>query len=117
MLSLRRSWSIAGLDDVDGYKNLQELLSKLDAALHVAPQTKTSAAVLAGGGSAKATSSGPRGNLAEPLVPYSALLLSHTGEFNEVVPRKLPPCVLMVCMRCCRHLKFDAKDHVHAEDR
>jgi hypothetical protein len=57
----------AGLDDVDGYRNLQELLGKLDAALHVAPQAKEAAAAAAGG--AKASSGGPRGSLAGPLVP------------------------------------------------
>jgi hypothetical protein len=53
---------------VDSYKNLQELLGKLDAALHVAPQAKDTAAAAAGG--TKASSGGPRGSLAEPLVEH-----------------------------------------------
>lgn len=56
------------MDDVDGYRNLQELLKKLDAALIGAPQTKAAAAA-AQESSAKASSScGPQGSLAEPLV-------------------------------------------------
>ena len=76
------STSPAGLDDVDGYKNLQELLSKLDSALHVAPQTKETATAVGGGSSTAA--GGPRGNLAEPLVCHPAPRLSaDTGHGTE----------------------------------
>lgn len=68
---------------MDGYKNLQELLSKLDTALHAAPPSKEAAAAMGtGGGAAKASTSagrGPRGGLAEPLVgsPEQRLALAH----------------------------------------
>jgi hypothetical protein len=75
----------ADLDDVDGYKNMQELLGKLDAALHVAPRTKGTAAAASDGSSAKASSGGPRGTIAEPLVCCPASnVIADTCQLRQV---------------------------------
>jgi len=68
----------AELDDVDGYKNLQELLQKLDRALHVAPPTKQAAAADAPGTGSKTGGGVHAGTVAEPLVRCGATCLDTT---------------------------------------
>lgn len=75
----------AGLDDVDGYKNLQQLLNQLDKALHVAPATKQTAAAAAGDTlKVAAARQSPTGGLDEPLVRFAAVEKSDLTDMSTL---------------------------------